>query len=345
MNADKAPLISKLILIVLVLILGCLVVLIVQQGQRAPLAREAPPEMSGLTEEPPPAGEVRPDYLPLTNRTIARRSAPNLARPGLVELQRPVPGEVAPVLPPAVDVQFNLPIPADAGGIGPSAPSFVDAGGSGLTQVSGRVRLTGKPPPEVPIEMGGACGQPPIKPLTTRHYIVGPDGGLANVFVYVKDGLQNLTFPVSTNQPLLDNTGCVFEPYVTGVQASQKFKLKNSDPILHNVHATPTVNQGFNLALRANDRIVEKSFALPEVLVRLKCDVHPWMFAYIGVLSHPFFAVTDADGFFRFPAGLPPGKYVIAAYHLKAGESTQEVVIGSPEARSLQFTLAAPRTR
>src|SRR5260221_12988717 len=112
MNADKAPLISKLILIVLVLILGCLVVLIVQQGQRAPLAREAPPEMSGLTEEPPPAGEVRPDYLPLTNRTIARRGAPNLARPALVELQQPVPGEIAPVLPPAVDLQLKPSPPA-----------------------------------------------------------------------------------------------------------------------------------------------------------------------------------------------------------------------------------------
>src|SRR5258708_14666893 len=100
MNADKAPLISKLILIVLVLILGCLVVLIVQQGQRAPLAREAPPEMSGLTEEPPPAGEVRPDYLPLTNRTIARRSPPNPAPPSLAALPPTLPGEAAPGLPP-----------------------------------------------------------------------------------------------------------------------------------------------------------------------------------------------------------------------------------------------------
>ncbi len=344
MSADKTPLISKLMLIVLVLILGCLVILIAQQNQRRPPEREASPEMASQFEEvSPEGGFARPDYVPITNRAIARRTAANLARPGLGGVQQPAAVEVASAPPPAVEVQFDTPKPVNVGRIGPPLPPFVGGGVAVLTRVSGQVRLTGKPPAEIPIEMGAACGQPPLKPLTTRHYLVGPDGGLANVFVYVKDGLQNFSFPTSTNQPLLDNTGCVFEPYVMGVQAGQKFKIKNSDPVLHNVQATPTANQGFNLALRPNDRMVERSFALPEVLVRLKCDVHPWMFAYIGVLSHPFFAVTDAQGAFRFPAGLPPGKYVIAAYHPKAGESTQEVMIGGPETKSLEFSLAAPR--
>src|SRR5439155_890181 len=103
----------------------------------------------------------------------------------------------------------------------------------------------------------------------------------------------------------------------------------------------PRVNSEFNFAL-AKDQVSERSFSSPEVLVRLKCDIHPWMFAYIGVVAHPFFAVTDAEGAFRFPPGLPAGKYLIAAVHPKAGESVQEIIFGGNEPKVLDFTLTVP---
>ena len=209
----------------------------------------------------------------------------------------------------------------------------------------GEVWLTGKPPPETPIRFESTCGSLHPEPTTTRHYLVTVDGRLANVFVYVKEGLQSVKFPVPTDQPVLNNIGCQFEPYVMGVQAGQKFKIENSDPVLHNVNASPKLNHGFNFALTRDQQSVERSFSIPEVLVRLKCDVHPWMFAYIGVLPHPFFAVTDAEGTFRFPAVLPPGRYLIAAVHLKAGETTQEITIGEHETMVLRFDLAVPKSQ
>src|SRR5262249_31407713 len=158
---------------------------------------------------------------------------------------------------------------------------------------------------------------------------------LADVFVYIKRGLEGYPRVVSTNVPVLDNTKCVFEPYVMGVQVGQKFSLKNSDPTLHNVHAVARANRDFNLAL-VQAATMTRSFATPEILVRVKCDVHPWMFAYVGVVAHPFFTVTDSDGFFALPPHLPPGTYTVAAYHPKAGEQTREITVGDGEVKTVE---------
>jgi hypothetical protein len=129
----------------------------------------------------------------------------------------------------------------------------------------------------------------------------------------------------------------MYEPYVMGVVTGQKFKVHNSDALLHNVHATPKVNKEFNFAQVSKGQENEKSFDQPEVLVRMKCDVHPWMFAYIGVVDHPYFAVTDKDGNFTIK-NVPPGKYTVEAYHLKAGAKTQE----TDGTKKLEFELEVP---
>jgi hypothetical protein len=180
-------------------------------------------------------------------------------------------------------------------------------------ELTGKVTLKGTPKPEVPIPLGDICGKINPAKVTTRHYLVGKDGGLANVFVYLKDAKPA---PPAGPGPLLDQIGCMYEPYVFGVVTSQKFKVKNSDPTLHNVHATPKINKEFNFGQPLKDQVNEKSFDMAEVLVRIKCDVHPWMFAYVGVVDHPYFAVTDKDGNFTIP-GVPDGKYNVVAYHLK----------------------------
>jgi len=207
-------------------------------------------------------------------------------------------------------------------------------------EITGKITLKGQPKPETPIPLEGTtCG--PVVPtaFTTRHYMVGADKGLANVFVYIKQGAAPA--PATAGEPLLDQLNCQYEPYVMGMVTGQKLKIRNSDPLLHNVHATPKVNKEFNFAQVTKGQINEKVFDKPEVLVRMKCDVHPWMFAYIGVVDHPYFAVTDKDGSFKI-SNLPAGKYTIEAMHLKAGAKQQEITVTGDEKKAVNFELEVP---
>jgi hypothetical protein len=136
----------------------------------------------------------------------------------------------------------------------------------------------------------------------------------------------------------------MYEPYVMGVIVDQKFQVRNSDGLLHNVHATPRSNPEFNFGQTLQGQVNERSFHSPELFIRVKCDVHPWMFAYISVIPHPFFAVTDTNGFFRLPAGLPFGNYTVAAVHQKAGEIVRKISLQdeAPRLRYFEFTLSSP---
>lgn len=204
--------------------------------------------------------------------------------------------------------------------------------------VNGKVTLKGTPPAERTIDFSAdpQCAQMHRQPKTTSHYVVAQDGGLANVFVYVKEGLSNKNFPAPTDAPLLDQQGCIYQPYVLGVRVNQTLKIKNSDPTLHNVHAQPKINKEFNFAQPMKNMVSERKFEKPEVLVRFKCDVHPWMFAFVGVVEHPYFAVSGKDGSFSIP-NLPAGKYVIEAVHPKGGVQTQEVNVTGDGAQQVAF--------
>jgi hypothetical protein len=204
-------------------------------------------------------------------------------------------------------------------------------------EISGKVKLNGTPPPEKPITLDVACGKLQPKPITTRHYVVGADKGLANVFVYVKEGAKAGTPPTEKAEGL-DQKGCEYHPYVIGVQAGQHFDVKNSDPLLHNVHALPKVpgnkekNIGQPVPMKS-DFVMEK----PEVLVQFKCEVHPWMFAYVGVVDNPYFAVTDKDGSYKI-SGLPAGDYTLEFVHLKAGRQTQKITVGADDKKTADAT-------
>ncbi len=195
-------------------------------------------------------------------------------------------------------------------------------------EISGKVTLTGTPPPEKPIALDAQCGKLQEKPITTRHYVVGADKGLGNVFVYVKEGAK--ATPATGKGPTLDQVGCEYNPYVMGVQAGQAFDVKNSDSVLHNVHTLPKNNKEKNVGQPVKGMVTPFTFDNPEVLVKFKCDVHPWMFAYVGVCDHPYFAVTDKDGNFKI-SGLPAGDYTIEAFHLKAGAKTEKVTVGGDD--------------
>jgi len=180
-------------------------------------------------------------------------------------------------------------------------------------EITGKVTLKGTPKKEITINLGPTCGPLNKNTPTTRHYVVGKGGGLANVFVYVKGAKEA---PPVNPASMLDQVGCMYQPYVFGVVKGEKFKIRTSDATLHNVHATPKVNKEFNFAQVFKGQENEKSFSEPEVAVRVKCDVHPWMFCYIGVFENPYFAVTDGEGNFKI-SRVPDGDYTLVAWHVK----------------------------
>jgi hypothetical protein len=234
-------------------------------------------------------------------------------------------------------------------------------------QIAGRVVLRGTPHPEIRIGLDLPTSQLRSNGLTTRHYLVSSNGGLANAYVSIKSGLSHHTVPSTSAPVLVGFHGGRIEPFVVGVFTNQVLRFQNGDPMLHNLHAMPRVvgNREFNFAMPTPTPIlvelwykaiyrrlilrrpppskgIDRVFPMPESFIRLNCEVHPWEFGYICVADHPFFAVTDEKGNFAFPPGLPPGRYEIEARHLKAGAVTQEVVIAAGERKRFEFTLDVP---
>jgi hypothetical protein len=207
--------------------------------------------------------------------------------------------------------------------------------------VSGRVLIEGQPPANAPIKMQAdpACIKANPGGAAFETYAV-EKGGLNNVFVYIKDGLGNYYFDTPSEPVKLDQNGCRYAPHVLGVRANQPLEISNSDPTLHNVHALPDKNRGFNFPQQIVGMKTQRTFATPEVMVYVKCDVHPWMNAYIGVVAHPYFAVTSDGGRFTLK-DVPAGTYTVEAWHEKLGTTTQSVTIGEKETKEISFTFKA----
>ena len=209
--------------------------------------------------------------------------------------------------------------------------------------ITGHVSFTGTPPAVESIRMttDPACVQAAGPNVQSDTTIVSASGAVANVFVYVKDGLDPAyTFDVPTEPVVLDQKGCRYVPHVTGVRVGQPLKIINSDNTLHNVHAMPMKNQEFNQGQPMAGFTITKTFTVPEVMVKFMCNVHGWMKAYVGVLPHPFWAVTDANGAFKI-AGVPPGSYTIGIWHEKFGEQEQKVTLTDEKTADLSFSFAS----
>jgi plastocyanin len=174
------------------------------------------------------------------------------------------------------------------------------------------------------------------KSVTAEDVVVNPNGTLKWVFVYVKEGVKRKYNP--PNEPVvLDQQGCWYQPHVFGIMVGQKLEIRNSDPLLHNIHATPKKNKPFNIGQPVKGMKSYHTFDTPEIMVPFKCDVHPWMSAYAGVLDHPFFSVSNDKGEFEIK-NLPPGTYTIEAWHEKFGTLTQTVTVKPGETKQIEFT-------
>ena len=209
--------------------------------------------------------------------------------------------------------------------------------------VSGKVTLNGPAP--APEMMRIAADQTCIATLGSSaksDAILVADGAIQNAFVYIKDTLSDYTFDVPTAPVVLDQVGCRYTPRIFGVRVGQPIEMLNSDATMHNVHAMPMVNQEFNRGMPQQNSRMTQIFTAPEQMVRFKCDLHSWMNAYGGVMPHPFFAVTGADGAFSLK-GVPPGTYELTIWHEKLGSTTKTIEVGNSQAVSLNVTLSADK--
>jgi plastocyanin len=217
------------------------------------------------------------------------------------------------------------------------APAATPIDPATVATINGTVKFDGMAPHASKIDMSQ---DPACKGMNEAENEVVTDGGLANVFVYVKDGLGTRTFDVPTTPVVLDQSGCKYHPHVLGVMAGQTVQIKNDDQTTHNIHPTPKDNREWNESQPPSSPAIEKSFAREEIMLPVKCNQHPWMKMYINVVKNPFYAVTDKAGKYEIK-GLPPGDYTIAFVQEKLGEQDQKVTVGPKDTKTVDQSFKA----
>jgi plastocyanin len=232
------------------------------------------------------------------------------------------------------------------------AASFVAASmwpgvAGAASSITGVVTFDGKAPALKPLAMDAdpACAKKHSTPVASEMLILGSGSTMGNIMVWVSKGLPSgKTFPAPKTPVVFDQSGCQYKPHVIGVMAGQPYKILNSDGIVHNVHALPKINTPFNRPMPATLKETTVTFEKPEANFQVKCDVHPWMTAYVGVFNHPFFSVTAADGKFTI-SGLDPGTYEITAWHERLGTQTASVTVGATDTKTQNFKFAMPAAK
>ena len=207
--------------------------------------------------------------------------------------------------------------------------------------VTGSIKFAGTAPQPETISMNAdpVCAGLHSEVVHTETVEVNGNGTLQNVFVYVKEGLEGKTFPVPSTAVTIDQKGCQYHPHVFGIQVGQTLQILNSDSTLHNIHSMAQQSKQFNLGMPLQGMKLTKKFEAPEIMVKMKCDVHPWMNAYIGVLTHPYFSVTGPEGTFELK-DLPAGEYTLEAWHEKYGTQTQKITVAEGTPAQADFTFA-----
>jgi plastocyanin len=211
--------------------------------------------------------------------------------------------------------------------------------------ITGTVNFDGKPPALRPLDMTAeaVCHKKHGgKPAPNEALVLGTGNTMGNIMVWVSKGLPaGKTWPAPKTPVVLDQDGCTYKPHVMGIMVGQTYRILNNDGILHNIHTLPKINPSFNRGQPATVKEMTTNFPKPENMFQVKCDVHPWMSAYIGVFTHPFFSVTGADGKFTI-SGLDAGTYEITAWHERLGTQTASITVGANETKTQGFKFAIP---
>jgi plastocyanin len=215
------------------------------------------------------------------------------------------------------------------------------------SSITGTVTFDGKAPNLRPLAMEAdpACAKKHSAPVPNEMLVLGNGNTMGNILVFVSKGLPaGKTFPVPKTPVTLDQHGCQYKPHVMGIMVGQTYKILNSDGVLHNIHTLPKVNAAFNKGMPPTLKEATTVFNKPEDVFHIKCDVHPWMSAYIAVFTHPFFSATGTDGKFTI-SGLDPGTYEITAWHERLGTQTASVTVGGNDTKTQNFKFTMPAAK
>ena len=220
----------------------------------------------------------------------------------------------------------------------PATPAASGQTATGSASITGSVKFSGTAPAKERIKMDAdpQCALQHPDAVYKETVALNANGTLKNVFVHITKGLEGRAFPAPTQAVKMEQRGCMYSPHVLGVQANQPFEIVNDDATLHNVNCKPVNNKPFNIAQPVKGMKSTKTFTTPEVMVKCICNVHPWMASFVGVVDHPYYAVTGEDGRFTL-AGLPAGQYTIEAWQEALGTQTQTVTVGDGDTKSVTF--------
>ena len=208
--------------------------------------------------------------------------------------------------------------------------------------ITGTVNFDGKAPALKPLAMDAdpVCAKKHTSPQPNEMLVLGSGNTMGNILVWVSKGLPaGKTWPVPQTPVTIDQSGCQYKPHVMGIMAGQTYRILNSDGVLHNIHALPKVNTPFNKPMPATVKETTTKFDKPELSFSVKCDVHPWMNAWVAVFNHPFYSATATDGKFTI-SGLDPGTYEITAWHERLGTQTASVTVGASDTKTQNFKFA-----
>jgi plastocyanin len=215
------------------------------------------------------------------------------------------------------------------------------------SSITGTITFDGKAPALKPLTMDAdpVCAKKHSGPVPSEMLVLGTGNTMGNVMVWVSKGVPaGKTWPAPTTPAVLDQNGCQYKPHVMGLMVGQPYRILNSDGILHNIHTLPKINKGFNKPMPATLKETTTTFDKAEAIFPIKCDVHPWMQAYVGVFTHPFYSVTTTNGKYTI-SGLDPGTYEITAWHERLGTQTATVTVGASGTKTQDFKFAIPAAK
>jgi plastocyanin len=219
------------------------------------------------------------------------------------------------------------------------AVSYFKVDSATAATITGTIRYTGKKPARKLIDMSEdpACVAAHHGKAYDESLVVGSKGALANAFIYIKKGLEGKTFAVPATPVVIDQRGCWFRPRIVGIQTGQELQVINSDPVTHNIHPMAEINREWNHSQGPGDLPMSRKFLKPEIMIPVKCNIHSWMHAYIGVVDNPYFAVSSDDGTFAIK-NLPPGTYTIGVWQEKLGTQEQQLTVAPHQDAVADFT-------